>query len=211
MGDIVGYLAKGALEEAAITGFSRPGQAIGADDVLRHHHGGGAGDGEDSQRQQRFDQSETAHFRYRGGTSPGAQGWPAARGSLLPPDLHVQRPAAAATRFPLLPADKPARPGGLHGGFRPAEGRPAFLQPQLHHWLVIRQPAGEDFLLPELARFAAGWTASHRQAGGAKITSATITSISVIPASRFMAAPRRQRLAVALGVDVDAVAASIRS
>ncbi len=68
MGDIVGYLAKGALEGRDLLAFLA-GQAIGADDVLQHHHGGGAEDGEDSQRQQRFDQSETAHFRYHGGVT----------------------------------------------------------------------------------------------------------------------------------------------
>lgn len=104
VGDIVGYLAKGALEGRDLLAFLA-GQAIGADDVLQHHHGGGAEDGEDSQRQQRFDQSETAYFRYHGGVTrvrrvaSGADRFFAAG----PPR---PAPAAAAARFPLPASER---------------------------------------------------------------------------------------------------------
>lgn len=66
VGDIVGYLVKGVLEGCDLLVFF-VGQVIGVDDVLQYYYGGGVEDGEDSQCQQCFDQSEIVYFCYYGG------------------------------------------------------------------------------------------------------------------------------------------------
>jgi hypothetical protein len=100
------------------------GEAIGADDVLQHHHRGDAERGEDSQRQQRFDEGKPRIFVIMA-ASPRCAGKRRRGIAFGAADLHVQRPQLRQVGFhPCQRMNQRAR--RLHRGFRPAQRGPAF-------------------------------------------------------------------------------------